>query len=907
MEIRRQQADTAPDYALAFVSERMAPAEMAEYLERVVKPRLQLLAGVATVEVMGSQYAMRVRLDPAKLEKYNLTALDISKILRQDNVQINGGTARDGDTRSTIAVASNLSSVDDFRNLPIGLNGIRLSDVADVEMDSREPNIRSRFDGKPATVVFVKWREDANPLSVGSEVRHAMGSLSPSFPFDMSMKVLVDNTSYIRTAIEEVAITILATFAIVMLVIFLGTGSLRAAFIPMVVIPLSLVGICAAMSLAGFSINTLTLLAMVLAIGLVVDDAIVVLDASITHMEQGKGPMEAAAAGTKALAVSLLSMTLTLAIAYLPVAFVGGLVGELFTEFAATLAGAVILSGLIAVTLTPFMCGRVLSQRHRQTSMARRAETIFTVLRHAYQRSLIRALRLRSLLIMAWLLCIGATAFLYLTLPRTLAPTEDQNSLMVLAQAPVSTNINFLESEAQRLEAIYRTLPGVENYNYVAGIPSENRLMSFLRLKNWSQRDMTAMQLQPFLQNELDAVPALQSVAIVPTSLPGAEGLPFQFVLKQQDRDYRMLDALSDVILRRLRQSHLFLFARKDLNFTAPQLELKIDRQSATERGISASDIGLNVSLAYANARLQPFTFHGRTYNVVLEFNPNADADANPVDAINVRSKDGNLVRLSTITTKAMSSVPSELNRFQGQASVTISGVPLPGVSLSEAVNFTQSIVQDIDARGVTTDLAGETRRAAQENARLQWTFTLAILGIYFLLVLQFQNYRDPLIVLLGSLPLSIFGALVVMRWLDISLNIYTQIGLLTLCGLISKQGILIVQATNALRAQGADNLGAAIVRASGSRLRAILLTSLTLALGALPLLLAHGPASVSRYELGVVIVAGMVIGPILCLYLLPAVYLLIGSIRSRSSKRANDRPATELHPIIAKSNEGNS
>lgn len=903
---RATQENAPPDYALAFVSERMTSAEMTEYLERVVKPRIQSFSGVATVEVLGSQYAMRVRLDPSKLNKYNLTALDVSDTLSHSNVQINTGTAREGDTRSTIAITSGLSSMEDFRDLPIGSSGVRLSDLADVKMGAREPNTRSRLDGEPATVVLIKWRENANPLYVGGQVNEAIETLAAAFPFDMRVKVLVDNTNYIRTAIEEVAITILVTFAIVMLVIYLGTGALRATVIPMIVIPLSLVGICAVMLLSGFSINTLTLLAMVLAIGLVVDDAIVVLDASIAQIEQGKTPMHAAAVGTRALAGSLLSMTLTLAVAYLPIAFAGGLVGKLFTEFTVTLAGAVILSGLIAVTLTPLMCGRILSRRHNQTPMVLRVEAVFTVLRRAYQRSLIRALRLRLFFVLVWVFVLGTTAFLYMTLPRILAPTEDQNSLIVLAQSPVSTNINFIGREGQRLETIYRALPGVENYNYIAGIPFENNLMSFVRLKNWDQRDLTAMQLQPLLQNKLDDIPALQSVAIIPTSLPGTGGLPFQFVLKQQDRDYPLLDVLSDDVLRRLRQSHLFLFVRKDLNFASPQLGFKIDRQMATEQGISASDIGRNVSLAYANARLQPFTFHGRTYNVVIEFDPNVSVGANPLDNINVRTKNGILVPLSTLTTRTMDTVPAELNRFQGQASVTISGVPAPNVSLSEAVRFVQSVMQDLDARGVTSDLAGETRRAAQENVRLQWTFVLAILGIYFLLAIQFQNYRDPLVVLLGSLPLSVFGALAAMWWLDVSLNIYTQIGLLTLCGLICKQGILVVQAANSMRMHGVDNLSAAIVRASGSRLRAILLTSLTLALGALPLLLAYGPASVSRYELGVVIVSGMVIGPVLCLYLLPVLYLLLSGRRRFKSEWCQDLSVTVPHSSSALLNERN-
>lgn len=891
VEVRRQEVDTAPDYALAFTSEQMTPPEVTEYLERVAKPRIQSLSGVATVEVLGSQYAMRIWLDPVKLERYNLTAVDVSAVLKQGNVQINAGTFRSGDRRSSILVTSGLSSVEGFRNLPIGSSNVRLGDVASIEMGSREPNIRSRFNGQPATVMFVKWRAGANPLRVGAQVNDVITSMETSFPFDLQAKVLVDNTDYIRIAIEEVVLTIFATSAIVVLVLFLGTGALRATVIPMVVIPLSLVGICAVMLLAGFSINTLTLLAMVLAIGLVVDDAIVVLDASIWHIEQGKTPISAAAEGTRSLAGSLLTMTLTLAIAYLPLAFAGGLVGELFTEFAVTLAGAVMLSGVIAVTLTPLMCGRILSRRHSQIRTVHRVEAAFAAIRRVYQRSLVRALRVRSLLVLVWMICLGATVVLYITTPRILAPTEDQSSLMVLAQAPESTNIDFIEGEAQRLENIYKHLPGVENYNYVAGVPAENRLMSFIRLKDWAERDQTAMQLQPLLQSELNAIPSLQSVAIVPTSLPGAGGLPFQFVLKQQDRDYVMLDALSDGVLRRLRQSHLFLFARKDLSFASPQVRLQIDRQKAAEQGISASDIGFNISLAYANARLQPFTYHGRTYNVVMQLDPKATIGADPLGSINVRTKSGNLVRTSALATKIVGAVPTELNRFQGQASVTISGVLAPGVGLSQAVAYVEALMDDLDARGVTTDLAGETRRSTQENIRLQWTFVLAVLGIYFLLALQFQNYRDPLVVLLGSLPLAAFGALLAMHSLEISLNIFTQIGLLTLCGLICKQGILMVQAANSLRENGMCNLSAAIVRASGSRLRAIVLTSLTLALGAMPLLLAYGPASASRYELGVVLVAGMVLGPLLCLYLLPALYLVLGSKRQATSFRELEHP----------------
>lgn len=877
VEIRLAELDTAPDYALAFLSDQMSPAEVTDYLERVIKPQFQSLQGVGSVEVLGSEYAMRIWLDPEALTRHNLTALEISAALRSNNLQVNAGALRSDTTRMSIQVNSGLGSIEEFRNLPIGNGQTRLEDVARIELGARQPNIRSRFDGESATIMFVRWQEDSNPLVTGKSVRALTAELQSGFPYDLQQKVLVDNTSYIQTAISEVLVTIFVTAVIVMIVIYLGTGSLRAIAIPMVVIPLSLIGICAALLIAGFSINTLTLLAMVLAIGLVVDDAIVVLDASLYGLNRGQTPIQAAKVGLTTLAGPLVSITLTLAIAYIPIAFVGGLVGKLFAEFALTLAGAVILSGIVAVSLTPLMCSRFLSEKHASLPFAQRIEAVFGVLQRRYQRSLIHALRFRSLMLWLWLTCICAAGVLYMTTQRNLAPTEDQGSLMVFAQAPTSASIGFLDTQARQLEDTYSTLPGVENYNYVAGVPTENRLMSFLRLTDWKTRERSAMELQPLLQERLDMIPALQSVVIVPSSMPGSGGLPFQFVLKQSNRDYHMLDELSDVVIQRLRQSGMFAFARKNLDFQAPQIVLDIDRQLARKLGITADEVGFNISLAYANAQLQPFTYDGRTYKVVMQYDPQLNSYTDRLGGINLRTNSGQLVSLSALTSRSAATVPSELNRFQGQAAVTISGVLKPGVGLSEAADYVQELIDLFEARGVTTDLAGETRRAESENQRFQWTFLMAIMGTYFLLVWQFQSYRDPLIVLFGSVPLSAFGALITMRYLDIPLNIYTQIGLLTLCGLISKQGILVVQAANRQRENGrSQSLGPIIIRASGSRLRAIMLTSLTLVLGALPLLLAEGPASVSRFQLGVVIVSGMMLGPLLCMYLLPALYLVL-------------------------------
>lgn len=898
VQVKRREADRAPDFALAFLSREMRPAQVTDYLQRVVQPRLESIPGVAAAEVLGSEYAMRIWIDPRKLERHNLTPLDIRGTLRLDNVQVNAGILRSGDVRSQIAAETGLSTVDDFGALPLvtvaGTSPVTLSDVARVEFGSQQPRIQSRFNGEPATVVFVRWQQDSNPLQVGERVKQAIKDLRAGYPYDLKSEILIDNTEYIERAVREVFETILITVTVVTLVIFLGSGALRAVLIPVVAIPLSLVGVCLLLYVAGFSINTLTLLAMVLAIGLVVDDAIVVLDTALARMAAGDSPGRAALLGTRAIAGSLVSMTLTLAVAYLPLSFIGGLVGKLFTEFAVTLAGSVLLSGVLAVSLTPVMCARILSARHGQTRAVRFVEGLHHRFRRAYQRSLVAALRWRTALVWVWLACLVGTVGLFLSLPQELASKEDQGSLMVLASAPTSANIDFMDTQAQRLQALYRSLPEVQNYNYVVGVPGENQLMSFLRLRDWAERKQSAMDMQPALQAKLSELPALQSVAIVPTSLPGAGGLPFQFVLKHEDKDYRMLDALSEALLRRMRASGMFLFANKDLRYDASQERLVIDRQRAAEYGVSVGDIGLNISLAFANAKLQPFTYRGRTYDVVMEMDPRAPGGTQTIGDLLVRTRNDALIRLDALTTRDTQVVPATLNSFQRQASVTISGVLAPGVGLSQAVDAVQRIVAEMKPRGVTTDLAGETRKSFEENKRLHWTFALAITGVYFLLVLQFLNFRDPCIVILGSIPLSVLGALLALHELGISLNIYTQIGMLTLAGLISKQGILMVQAANALRSRGARSVYAAIVRASGVRFRAILLTSATMLLGALPLLFATGPASVSRFELGIVIVSGMSAGSILTLYLLPALYVSVAAWhREPPATRAGTGQAT--------------
>lgn len=877
--VQRKLPERAPDMAFTFTSEQMHAAQVSDYLARVIKPKLESIKGVGNVEVLGSDYAMRVWMDPQRMERYGVTALDISQSLKAGNTQLNAGVLYDEGQRFQLVPKTGLSTVSEFANLPLLTQdsgvALRLSDVVDVELGASQHRVKSVYNGQAATAVFVYWQKGSNPLLVAEAVRAQVDASKPLFPYDLAAHLLIDSSLYIEGAIEEVFITILLTCVAVTLAIFLGSGTLRAVSIPVITIPLSLISVCLLIYALGFSINLLTLLAMVLATGLVVDDAIIVLDVALAKMRQGETPFNAALKGVREIAFSLVTMTLTLAMTYLPLAFIGGMVGKLFLEFAVTLAGAVIISGVFALILTPVMCARMLSNTHPQLPMVRLVEGFFTRLRRRYTRSLVFVLRGGNIPVWCWGASLAWVIGLFMTLPQALAPKEDQGNLMVIAKGASVMASDYIDQHTRALEKIYEAMPEVANFNYVVGVPDDNQLLSFARLTPWDEREKSAQQLQPELQRALAGVVALQSVAILPSSIPGVEGLPFQFVLKDEEKDYQKLDALSNAMLQRMRQSGLFLFATKDLKYDAPQLTMQLDREQLAQSGVSAADVGYTMNLAYANTKLQPFSFEGKTYDVVMGV---VEQDIPAIDTLldlKVRASQGDLVRLGSVLTRDTQVVPESINSFQKQASVTLQGVLMPGVEQSQAVDFARAQLAQFKARGVTHDVSGETRQSEEEGRRLLIAFVIAIMAVYCLLAFQLSHHLDPLIVLLGSVPFSVLGALLALYHLEIPLDLFTQVGMLTLVGLISKQGILMVQAANRLHQQG-ENLYRAVTRASASRLRAIILTSVTMILGALPLLIASGPAEQSRFELGIVIVAGMAFGSVMTLYLLPSLYVFV-------------------------------
>ena len=882
-QVDRPPPEGLPDMAYAFSSHRLSGAQIVEYLERVVKPRLEAIKGVGRVEILGPESAMRIWLQPRRMERYGVTTIDVAQALQAGNVLPRAGVIHGRDSKFQLVPQTGLATASAFAALPIGgaSSALRLGDVARIELGGRDPEVASVFDGRPAALAVVHW-QGGNPLRAGESVRRTVDELRTGFPHDLRAHVLVDGAEYIAGAVSEVLTTIVLTALAVTLAIALGAGSLRPVLVPVTAIPISLAGACLLLGLFGFSVNVLTLLAMVLATGLVVDDAIVVLDSTLSGMAGGQRPGAAALGAVRRIGASLVTMTVTLAVAYLPLVFIGGIAGRLFTEFAVTLAGAVLLSGLLAVTLTPVMCARLLSSRQRQLFQS---EAVFVRVRRAYARALVKVLRTGMLPPVIWGACLVAVVVLLRSLPHDLAPKEDQGNLMVLASAPIGATASRLSREIGKLESAYRQVPEIANYNYVQGVPRENALLSFARLNSWSERRRSAMALQRELQQRLDGIHALQSMVLLPSSLPGSGMLPFQFVIKHEDGDYRALAALGDALLAKLRRSGRFLFVSKDLKFDTPQLGMLPDREQLARAGISAADVGFTLALAYANITAQSFVRHGRSYDVVLGLDPTDAAPMQDLLSLQVRGEGGRAVRLGSLLREARGAVPEALNTFQHQASATLQGVPAPGIALSEAAEYARVALGELRPRGVSSDLGGETRQSEDEHRRQAWALALALIGIYALLGLQFNNFRDPLLVLLGSVPLALLGALLGLKLRGVPLDLYTQIGLLTLVGLISKQGILMVQAANDLRARGVHSPQLAIIRACASRLRAIVLTSVTMVLGAIPLLLATGPAAMSRGELGLVIVCGMVVGPLLVLFLLPSLYVVaqMGRWRGRS------------------------
>ena len=867
---------------MGFTSKLMGREQVSDYLLRLVKAPLESVDGVASAAVWGNQFAMMISLDPNALAAHNLTPQDITSALNNQNVQSAPGTFDGLGQSLNLATNSDMTTADQFNQLVIqSKNGMttHLVDVGHAALGvSSNDYVKAYYNGDPTALIAVMPQPGANPLSIVKQVEALLPNITQALPDGLSMHEVVNTATYIQASIKEVIKTLFEALLIVSLVVFLFLGSLRAVLIPIVTIPVSLIGICFVMYTLSFSFNILTLLAMVLAIGLVVDDAIVVMENIFRHIEAGENAFNAAMIGTREIAFSIVAMTLTLAAIFAPIAFSSGITGKLFSEFALCLAGSVILSGIAALTLSPMMCSRIINRSYAHETFVQKIEHFFEYIKKHYEKLLRAALNHKPWIGAIWFCSLILCFYFYSSSPKELAPQEDQGYIQVIASAPTSITPDLMKAASENLNPIYRSFPSVKSYIYIDGIPSANQAISFVSLKPWGERHLSAMEFQPQLQAALNQMAALKAIAFLPASLPGASGMPVQFVIKSIG-DYKTLYEAAKKLEQAARESGLFQFTNDDLTYDQPVLHLDIDRDAASAMDVNMNQITQAISSLYSSGYSQYFNMQGQTYQVVIQPLTHGSVNPDALNMIQARSNNGKLIPLSALLTMHTEVEPATLNQFQRMSAVTISGVMMPDKSISEGLNFLTQTAKQMLPHHLSTDVSGASRQYVQEGNRMLWLFLASFIAIFIVLSMQFESFRDPLIILFGSVPIALMAALIPIKLHMATINIYTQIGLLTLAGLISKHGILLVKFANDENIKGSSKIES-IIRATKTRLRPILMTTLAIVFGSLPLVLSSGAGSVSRFDMGIVIIFGTLIGTGFTLFVVPVLYLWVSKER---------------------------
>jgi multidrug efflux pump len=868
---------------IGFSSTVLAPNQITDYLVRAVQPKLQAVAGVQTAEMLGSKnFALRAWLDPVKMAAYGVTASDISTALAANDYISGLGNTKGQMVQVNLAASTNLHTLDEFRNLEVKTsNGaiIRLKDVAHVSLGFDDYDSQVSFDGKQAVYIGIQIAPGANLLSVIRHVRDVFPGIQANLPQGMQGRIVYDSTEFVNSAISEVIWTLVEAMLIVTGVIFVFLGSPRSVLIPVIAIPLSLIGTFTMMLIFGFSINLLTLLALVLAIGLVVDDAIIVVENVNRLLAEGMRPIPAAINAARQLGAPIIAMTVVLIAVYLPIGFQGGLTGALFTEFAFTLVGAVTVSAIIALTLSPMLCSRVL--KPHAGGLGGRVEEIidrvFGRVRRSYERRLHGSLNYIPVTVVFAAVVLGSIFFLYSSATSELAPQEDEGAILAATTAPPNATLQQrLAYDAQ----VYKVFASFPETAHVFQLDMPGQIIGGAVLKPWDQRKRTANQLQPLMQRALAGIAGVQAVAFQIPPLPGANGLPIQFVI-DTTQDFNALDGVAQQFLGAALKSGLFIFLQKDLRIDQPQSTVVIDRSKAALLGLRMNDIGSALSSMLGGNYVNYFSLDGRSYKVIPQVQQRFRLNTSQINNYYIRTASGAMVPLSTVVHITNQTVPESINHFQQLNSATIQGVPAPGVALGTALSYLTKLAQETLPSGYTIDYGGPSRQYIQESSGFLVTFGLALIIIYLSLAALFESFRDPLVILV-SVPMSIAGALIFVSVgvYGATLNIYTDVGLVTLMGLISKHGILLVEFANELQKQG-HTKREAIEMAAGIRLRPILMTTAAMVLGVVPLLTATGAGAASRFAIGLVIATGLTIGTLFTLFVVPAVYMLLSADHS--------------------------
>jgi len=871
---------------IVFYSDQMSASETTDYLLRVVQPKIQAVSGVAKAALFGSRtFAMRVWLDPKRMAALDVSAGEVAAVLNANNFLAAAGQIKGTYVLTDLSATTDVATVEDFRRLVVRRDDrtlVRLEDIARIELGAESYDSVTLFNGSPGTVIAVEPAPGANPLSVAGRVREEMEEIQAQLPAVMTARIGYDASQYIEDSIREVFKTLAEALLIVLFVIYLSLGSMRAAIVPGLAVPLSLIGGGFLMLVMGFSVNLLTLLAMVLAIGLVVDDAIIVVENVHRHIEMGKSRFDAAIDAAREIGMPVIAMTTTLVAVYAPIGFMTGLIGTLFTEFAFALAGAVVVSGVVALTLSPVLSAKVLHRKGEPGRFESVVERFFERLAEGYRKRLSRTLDYVPVTMTFAAVVLVSIYFMFVTTPSELAPVEDQSILFVQGRAPQTATIEYNEVYTRQVIERFKSMPEEHTSFLFMGGGGSNTMFGGFKMEPPSERDRFILEVLPDLQSALSTIAGMQVGVFPRPSLPGNRGgLPVQFII-QSDGGFRDIDGYADQIIGAGMQSGLFGFLRKSIEFSRPRATLVIDRNRAGDLGIAMADIGRTLSVMLGEGYVNRFNLEGRSYKVIPQLERDFRLTTEMLGDYYVTGAGGEQVPLSALIRIERSVEPSQRTQFQQLNAVTVEGTMAAGSSLGAGIDFLRNTAADILPSNFSIDYGGESRQYAEQGSALLVTFFLALIVIYLVLAAQFESWRDPLIILV-SVPMSIAGALIFMTLGLATVNIYTQVGLITLIGLISKNGILIVEFANQLQERDGLERRHAIEKAAAIRLRPILMTTVAMIVAMVPLLLATGPGAVGRFNIGLVIATGLAIGTLFTLFVVPAVYLVLSSKHSQA------------------------
>ncbi|AWK88734.1 efflux RND transporter permease subunit [Azospirillum thermophilum] len=902
--IAKVEADAQPIIYLAFSSDRHSPLDVTDFADRYVKDRLQNLPGVAQVRIFGERkFAMRLWLDPQRMAAYHVTPQDVENALRRQNVEIPAGRVESVAREFTVVSETDLRTPEEFERIILRDDGgylVRLRDVGRAEIGAADERVSARFNGRSAVAIGVVKQSTANPLDVSKAVNNALPLIRTALPDGMGVDVGYDSSVFIAKSIDAVFRTIFEAIVLVVLVIFFFLRSLRATLVPLVTIPVSLVGSFALMLVFGFSINTLTLLAMVLAIGLVVDDAIVMLENIFRYVEEGMNPFQAALKGSKEIGFAVIAMTITLAAVYAPIGFMTGRTGRLFTEFALTLAGAVIVSGFVALTLSPMMCSKLLKHEAKHGLLYRLIERFLEGMTRGYRGMLRLSLRARPLVLLIGAGVAAASYMLFTGLKSELSPVEDRGTIVGIAIAPEGSTLDYTQSYMQRMEGLFKQIPVLEKFFVVVGFPVVNQGISFVRLIDWDERDVKQQAITAQLFPKMFGIPGVLAFVTNPPSLGQSPvEKPVNFVI-QTALPYDELQKMVNAMMAEARNFPGLTNLDTDLKLNKPELRISLDRDKSADLGVDVDTVGRTLETLLGGRQVTRFKRDGKQYDVIVQV---ANIDRrNPDDIASIYVRGGTttaggaapMISLANLVHIEERVAPKELNHFNKLRSATITATLAPGTSLGEALGVLQAAAQKVLPPTAQTDYAGQSREFRESATGLYFVFILALAFIYLVLAAQFESFIDPFVIML-TVPLSMTGALAALHLSGATLNVYSQIGLVTLVGLITKHGILIVEFANQLQRSGED-IRKAVEDAAVLRLRPILMTTGAMVLGAVPLANAHGAGAESRQAIGAVIVGGMILGTFLTLFVVPTVYSYI----AKKKPFQEDEPAAQAPHGVA-------